>query len=77
MNENEPRTSQEIAEAWGLPVEAVQEAISYCQNNPPELREDLRKDEVLAQAIGMNDPAIQRSGKPRPLLTEERVRLGL
>jgi hypothetical protein len=58
-------------------LEVVQEAIAYCQTNPPELGADYRKDEVLAQAIGMNDPAVQRSGWPRSLSTEERVRLGL
>lgn len=35
------------------------------------------RDALLAEAIGMNDPAIQHSGRPRPLSTEERVRLGL
>ena len=42
-----------------------------------ELREDHRKDDILAEAIGMNDPAIKFTGKPRSLSTEERVRLGL
>jgi len=77
INEKEPRTPQELADDWGVPLEAVHEAIAYCQANPPELLEDYRKDEVLAEAIGMNDAAILRSGRPRPLSTEERVRLGL
>jgi uncharacterized protein (DUF433 family) len=77
MNKKEPRTPEQLADDWGIPIEAVQEAIAYCQSYPPELREDHRKDDVLAEAIGMNDPAIQRSGKPRPLSTEQRVRLGL
>jgi uncharacterized protein (DUF433 family) len=77
MNEKEPRTPQELANDWDDPLEAVQEAIAYCQSNPPGLHEDHRKDEVLAEAIGMNDPAVQRSGRPRPLSTEERVRLRL
>ena len=77
VNQKEPRTPQELAEDWRIPLEAVQEAIAYCQTNAPELREDYRKDEVLAEAIGMNDPAIKRSGKPRPLSTEERASLGL
>ena len=77
MNEKEPRTPQQLAEDWGVPLEAVQEAIEYCQSDPPELREDFRKDELLSEAIGMNDPAYKYSGRPRPLSTEERVRLGL
>jgi hypothetical protein len=77
MNEKEPRTAQELAEDWGIPLAAVQEAIAYCETDPPEFLDDYRKDEVLAEAIGMNDPAIKRSGRPRSLSTEERVRLGL
>ena len=77
VNQKEPRTPQELAEDWRIPLEAVQEAIAYCESNPLELREDHRKDELLAEAIGMNDPAIRESGKPRPVSTEERVRLGL
>jgi len=77
MNEKEPRTPQELAEDWGVPLEAVQEAIAYCRSDPAELREDQRKDRLLAEAIGMNEPAVQCSGRTRPLSTEERVRLGL
>ena len=77
MNEKEPRTPQELAADWDVPLDAVREAIAYCQSNPPELQEDRRKDELLAEAIGMNDPAIRYSGRPRPLSTEDRVRLGL
>jgi hypothetical protein len=72
---NLPR--EQLAEDWGVPVEAVEEAIAYCRSDPPELREDHRLDELLAEAIGMNDPAVQHTGRPRPLSTEERVRLGL
>lgn len=77
MIEKEPRTPQQIAEDWSVSLGAVEEAIAYCQGDPPELREDQRKDDLLAQAIGMNHRAIRSSGKPRPLSTEERVRLSL
>ncbi len=77
MNEKEPRTPQQLASDWGVPLEAVQEAIAYGQSDPPEIRDDKQKDERLAEARGMNDPAYKYSGKPRPLSTEERVRLGL
>ncbi len=69
MNEKESRTPPELAEDWGIPLGPVQEAIAYCQSDPPELREDQRKDELLAEAIGMDDPAIQCSGRPRPIST--------
>jgi len=77
MNEKEPRTPQQLANDFGVPLEAVCEAIEYCQTDPPELREDHRKDDLRAEAIGMNDPAIQLTGRPRSLSAEERVRLGL
>jgi uncharacterized protein (DUF433 family) len=77
MSEQEPRTPQQLAQDFDLPLEAVQEAIEYCQTDPPEIREDHRKDEVRAEATGMNDPTYKLNGKPRSLSTEERVRLGL
>jgi uncharacterized protein (DUF433 family) len=77
FNEKEPRTPEQLAEDWGIPVEAVREAIEYCASDPPELREDKRKSDMRREAIGMNDPAIRRKGKPRPLSTEERARRGL
>ena len=77
MNEKEPRTPQQLAADFEIPLEAVQEAIAYCQSDPPELREDLRKDDLLAQATGMNDATTKSSGKPRPLSSEERTRRGL
>jgi uncharacterized protein (DUF433 family) len=77
MNEKEPRTPDQLAEDFGVPLDAVREAIAYCQSDPPEIREDQRKDDLLAEAIGMNDPGYKFRGKPRPLSTEERVRLGL
>lgn len=66
MNEKEPRTPQKLAEDWGVPIEAVHEAIEYCQSDPPELREDHRKDDMLAEAIGMNDPAINSAADHEP-----------
>ena len=69
------RTPEQLAEDGGVPLEAVQEAIEYCASDPPALRQDKRKTDLLREAIGMNDPAIMYTGKPRSLSTEERVRL--
>jgi hypothetical protein len=77
MNEKEPRTPEQLAEDFDVPLEAVREAIEYGQSDPPEIHEDYRRDEILAEATGMKDPAYKYSGRPRPLSTEERVRLGL
>jgi len=77
MNEREPRTPEQIAEDWNLSLEEVQEAIAYCQTDPPEIHEDLRRDQLLSEARGRNDPRYKYTGKDRPLTPEERVRLGL
>jgi uncharacterized protein (DUF433 family) len=77
VSDKDPRTPEQIAEDWNVPPEAVHEAIVYGQSDPPEIHEDYRMDELLDEAIGFNDPAIRRSGRPRPLLPEDRARLGL
>jgi len=40
----EPRTPQEVADDYGLPLQAVLEAIQYCEQNPQILEEDRRLD---------------------------------
>ena len=35
MSAEEPMAPEEIAREYDLPVEAVKEAIAYCQSNPP------------------------------------------
>jgi uncharacterized protein (DUF433 family) len=77
MNDKEPRTQQQLALDFDVSLEAVREAIEYCQADPPEIREDQRKDAILAEATGMDDPATRYSGKPRSLSSAERARLGL
>ena len=53
---SEPMTPAEIAREFQLPIEAVLEAIAYCESNPPELLEDDAREEALMEASGMNDP---------------------
>ncbi len=71
----EPRTPEEIAADYGLPVEAVREAIAYCQSNPPELREDYARDQALAEAAGILEPEYKHRGEPRRLSPEEWAKL--
>src|SRR5713101_3949414 len=40
MNADEPMTPDEIAAEYGLPLQAVQEAIAYCEADTPEIRQD-------------------------------------
>ncbi len=75
MSEEEPRTPEQIAADYELPVEAVKEAIAYCQSNPPEIAEDFRREEALMEATGMNDQNYKYHGKPKILSPQETARI--
>jgi uncharacterized protein (DUF433 family) len=77
MSADEPMTPAEIAREYGLPIEAVEEAIAYCKTDPPEIREDIAREEQIMQATGMNDPDYKSGGKYRVLSPQERARLGI
>jgi uncharacterized protein (DUF433 family) len=70
-SDEEPRTPEQIATDYALPVEAVREAIAYCQSNPPEIEEDFRREEALMDATGMNDPNYKSTGKPKVLNAQD------
>jgi uncharacterized protein (DUF433 family) len=72
---DEPRTPEEIAADYELPVEAVKEAITYCQSDPPELRQDYARDQALMEAAGMLEPGYRYRGEPRRLSPEEWAKL--
>jgi uncharacterized protein (DUF433 family) len=74
---SEPMTPEEVAQDMGLPLEAVREAIAYCEADPPEIREDHRREEAVMRATGMNDPDYKYGGRYRRLSPQERARLGL
>jgi uncharacterized protein (DUF433 family) len=71
----EPRTAEELAADFNLPVEAVKETIAYCESNPPELAEDYAREEALMEAIGMNDPNYKYHPSPKLLTPQERARI--
>ena len=64
-----------IAQEFQLPVEAVLEAIAYCESNPPELLEDYAREEALMEASGMNGPGYPRHPSPRDLSPQEIARI--
>src|SRR5882724_1417302 len=64
------QTAEEIAAGFNLPVQAVREAIAYCESDPPEIREDLQREEALMEATGMNDPNYIYHPSPKPLSPE-------
>ena len=70
-------TPEQIALDMNLPLEAVREAIAYCQSDPPEVREDHRREELLMEATGMNDPGYKFGGRYKVLSPQERAALGL
>jgi uncharacterized protein (DUF433 family) len=67
-------TPEEIAADFKLPVEAVREAIAYCQSNPPEICEDWEREEALIEASGANEPGAQGRAI-RPLTAEDYARI--
>jgi uncharacterized protein (DUF433 family) len=68
---------EEVAADYDLPIEAVQEAIAYCQSNPPEIAYDHRREERLIEAHGMNHPDYKKDPTKyyRVLTPEERLRI--
>jgi hypothetical protein len=64
-----------VAADYDLPLEAVLEAIAYCQSNPPAIIEDWQREEALMEASGMNEPGYRYNPKPRVLPPGEIARL--
>lgn len=74
---SEPMTPEEVAADFDLPMEAVREAIAYCESDPPEIAEDHQREERVMEATGMNDPAYKYGGKYKVLSPQERASLGI
>jgi uncharacterized protein (DUF433 family) len=75
MSEHEPRSIEEIAADYRLPVEAIKEAIAYCESNPRELLEDYRREAALVEASGLNDRDRENRPTPKHLTPEEIARI--
>lgn len=75
MSAEEPQTIEEIAADYDLLIEAVKEAIAYCQSNPPEIEEDFRHEEAVMEASGLNEPGYKFNPRPKPLSAQERIRI--
>jgi uncharacterized protein (DUF433 family) len=71
----EAMTPEEIAADRDLPLEAVLEAIAYCETNPPEIREDFDREQRSMEAMGMNDPNYKYHAKPKLLTAQELAQL--
>jgi uncharacterized protein (DUF433 family) len=75
VSDEEPMTVEEIAADYDLPIEAVLEAIAYCQSNPPELARDYAREEARVKASGRDKPDYYKRQLP-PLTSEEQARHG-
>jgi uncharacterized protein (DUF433 family) len=73
----EPMTPAEIAADYGLPLEAIEEAIAYCTANPPEIAADRAQERRVMEATGMNDPDYKLGGRYKLLSPRERAARGL
>ena len=62
LNEDEPRTAEQLAVDYDLPLEAVLEAIAYCESDPPEIREDWAREEANVRKRLSSAPQCAGSG---------------
>jgi uncharacterized protein (DUF433 family) len=75
VNLETPMTPEEIAADYSLPLEAVLEAIAYCESNPPEIAQDYAREEAVMEATGMNNPDYKYHPQPKVLTPQEMARL--
>lgn len=75
MSADEPMTPEEIAADMSLSLDAVKEAIAYCQSNPAEIQHDLKREEMLLAASGMNHPGYRDGGRFKIVAPVEVVRI--
>ena len=75
MSADEPLTREEIAAEFNLPLDAVNEAIAYCQSDPPEIALDFEREERLMDASGMNKTEYRNGAGFRIVPPEEVARI--
>jgi uncharacterized protein (DUF433 family) len=69
----DPRTPDQVAQDYGLPIQAVLEAIDYCRTYPPEIAADRAREDRVADASGMNHPNYKHNPRAyyRPLSPQQ------
>ena|SRR5438477_1270606 len=70
INAEEPRTPEELAADYDLPLPAVREAIEYGKSNA-----DLAREEAIMAASGQLEPDYKYHPYPKILTPEEWARL--
>ncbi len=71
----EPMTPEQIAADYSLPLEAVNEAIAYCEGNPPAIAEDFEREEQLMRASGISEPDYRQGGRFRVVAPADVARI--
>ena len=74
-DDDNPRTPDQVAQDYGLPLPAVLEAIEYCRTRPAEIATDYAREERLMEASGMKDPDYKLGGKFKVVPPEEIARI--
>ncbi|MBI1914742.1 MAG: hypothetical protein HYS12_08400 [Planctomycetes bacterium] len=54
----EPRTPEQVAEDFDVPLEAVLEAVDYCIHNEDFLRQERDREEEEIRALGLDKPPL-------------------
>jgi uncharacterized protein (DUF433 family) len=75
VNREEPRTPDQIAADYGLPLEAVRDAIEYRRSDPPEIASDIAREEAIMAASGQSTHEAKFNSQPKILSAEEWARL--
>jgi uncharacterized protein (DUF433 family) len=75
INAEEPRTVEQLAADYNLPLESVREAIEYGRSNPPEIAGDIAREEAVMAASGESAPDYKYNPKPRILSPQEWAQL--
>ena len=57
-------TPEEVATAFALPVQAVLEAIAYCQSDPPEIKQDWEREEAIIKKRGTETDISVNAARP-------------
>src|SRR5215510_869600 len=70
VNPEEPRTPEQLALDYGLPLEAVREAIEYGRSDPPEIAADIAREEAIMAASGQSTTDPKCNSQPKILSAE-------
>lgn len=76
-DENYFPTAADVAADFNIPVDAVIEAVRYCETQPNEIARDFRSEALLMEAHNMTHPDYKNRPQElyRPLSTDDRLRI--